>query len=100
MKVKKHVWPLLFALFLLPALACGGGGNANDSGNTGNTGNTTDTSDTVVATTTQPPAVPTDTPAPPPTEVSLAVGSLQDVKKAVVQIIAQGTFRDPAEGFQ
>lgn len=103
MRLKRHLWPLLFALFLLPALACGGGGNADNSGNTGDsgdTGNTGDTVNTVEATATLPPASPTDTPAPPPTEVSLAVGNLQDVKKAVVQIIAEGTFRDPAEGFQ
>lgn len=97
MRIKQHVWPLLFVLFLLPALACGGGGNANNGDETENTENT---GETVEAPATQPPAVPTDTPAPTPTEVSLAVNNLQDVKKAVVQIVAEGTFRDPAEGFQ
>jgi serine protease Do len=97
MKLKRHLWPLLFVLFLLPALACGGGGNAGD--NTGNnTGNSGDATTASATATTAP--VPTDTVAPTPTEVSLAVNNLQDVKKAVIQIIAQGTFRDPAEGFQ
>lgn len=97
MRIKQHLWPLLFVLFLLPALACGGGGNANNGDDTENTANTGTTTE---APATQPPAAPTDTPAPTPTEVSLAVNNLQDVRKAVVQIVAEGTFRDPAEGFQ
>lgn len=43
---------------------------------------------------------PTETPPPPTEEPSPEVTNLQDVKTAVVQIVAQGTFRDPAEGFQ
>lgn len=99
MKRKRQLWPLLFVLLLLPALACGGGGN---SGNTNNSGNNNggEEATTVADTPTQPPVPPTNPPEPTPTEVSLAVSNLQDVKKAVIQIIAQGTFRDPAEGFQ
>lgn len=98
MKLKRHLWLLLFVLFLLPALACGGGGNAgNDTGNTGDTDSPEATTAPVEATTAP---VPTDTSAPPPTEVSLAVNNLQDVQNAVIQIVATGTFRDPAEGFQ
>lgn len=41
-------------------------------------------------------ATPTAEPAPP----SLAVDSLQDVKSATVQIVAQGTFEDPQVGTQ
>ena len=93
MKLKRQLWPLLFVLFLLPALACGGGGNS------GNNNGGEDVATPVADTPTQPPA-PTNPPEPTPTEVSLAVNNLQDVKKAVIQIIAEGTFRDPAEGFQ
>src|SRR3990172_1808599 len=42
---------------------------------------------------------PTRTPAPTPTP-SLAVNSLDDVKRATVQIEAQGTFVDPEFGLQ
>ncbi len=48
-------------------------------------------------------AKPTDTPAPPPstpTPATMAVTSLDDVQKAIIQIEAQGTFVDPAEGLQ
>ena len=46
--------------------------------------------------------VPTDTPAPTatPEPVSMAITSLDDLEKAVVQIEAQGTFIDPEEGIQ
>lgn len=40
------------------------------------------------------------TPANTPTPASMAVASLDDVQKAVIQIEAQGTFVDPAEGLQ
>jgi serine protease Do len=43
---------------------------------------------------------PTDTPVPTPTPKSLVVSSLDDIQSAVVQIVAQGTFIDPAEGLQ
>lgn len=98
MKFKRHLWLLLLALFLLPALACGSGGDAENSGNSGNTTNTTDTAE--AATPVPPPATATTAPEPTPTEVSLAVNNLQGVENAVIQIIAEGTFRDPAEGFQ
>ncbi|RME44235.1 MAG: PDZ domain-containing protein [Caldilineae bacterium] len=42
---------------------------------------------------------PTDTPTPAPTPTpSKVVSSLDDVQKAVIQIEAQGSFVDPAEG--
>jgi serine protease Do len=48
-------------------------------------------------TATQPPPPPTDTPPPPPTETpkTNAITNLQDVKKAIIQIEAQGTFEYP-----
>ncbi|MCL4870326.1 MAG: trypsin-like peptidase domain-containing protein [Anaerolineae bacterium] len=90
MKLKRQLWPLLLVLLLLPALACGGGASSGNNNRT----------DVTQVTDTPPPPPATNTPEPEPTEVSLAVNNLQDVRKAVVQIIAQGTFRDPAEGFQ
>ncbi len=50
-------------------------------------------------------AVPTNAPAPttapePTPTVSLAISTLQDAKKAVIQIEAQGTFVDPEFGLQ
>jgi serine protease Do len=44
-------------------------------------------------------AEPTETPEPTATP-SNAVSSLNDVESAVIQIVAQGTFIDPAEGLQ
>ena len=43
---------------------------------------------------------PTETPLPTPTEVSLAVNTLEGVQSAVVQIVAQGSFVDPEFGLQ
>ncbi|MCA9986530.1 MAG: trypsin-like peptidase domain-containing protein [Anaerolineales bacterium] len=95
---KTRWWPLLLVLFLLPALACGIGGdeetptpepqvdnNTSTDNNQGNTENNT-----------QPD--PTKAPEPTPTEVSLAVNSLEGVQSAVVQIVAQGSFVDPEFG--
>jgi serine protease Do len=45
-----------------------------------------------------PTAAPEPTAAPTPTEVSQAVTSLDDVRQAVVQIEAEGTFVSPSEG--
>lgn len=98
--MKRTFWFLLIALFLLPALACGSGGNSNE---------TNETVDPTVTVTTEgngvsdviPQASPTLRPTPEPVAAaSNAVNTLQDVKTAVIQIIAQGSFRDPAEGFQ
>ncbi|MGC9335740.1 MAG: S1C family serine protease [Anaerolineae bacterium] len=48
-----------------------------------------------------PTEAPTATEAPPPTEtVSAAAASLQDVKSAVIQIVAQGSFVEPGVGLQ
>lgn len=55
--------------------------------------------DTPVPTDTpEPTAAPTDTPEPTP--ISNVVRTLQDVEKAVIQIVAEGTFVDPEAGLQ
>lgn len=46
-----------------------------------------------------PTPAPTDTPAPTPTP-SLVISSLEDVKRAAIQIEAQGSFVDPAVGLR
>lgn len=46
-----------------------------------------------------PAPAPTDTPAPTPTP-SLVISSLEDVKRAAIQIEAQGSFVDPAVGLR
>jgi serine protease Do len=43
---------------------------------------------------------PEPTPEPPPAEPSLAVSTLNDLKQAVVQIVAEGSFVDPEVGLQ
>lgn len=98
--MKRTFWFLLIALFLLPALACGSGGNSNE------TNETVDPTVTVAieengVSDVVPQASPTLRPTPEPVAAaSNAINNLQDVKTAVIQIIAQGSFRDPAEGFQ
>jgi serine protease Do len=48
-----------------------------------------------------PTEAPTATEAPPPTEApSAAVKTLQEVKSAVIQIVAQGSFIEPGAGLQ
>ncbi|MFN2134698.1 MAG: S1C family serine protease [Candidatus Promineifilaceae bacterium] len=89
---------ILFALVALLFLlaACGGGETPVEEANTPAPAATTAA---------EPTAVP-DTPIPEPTEepvveeTSGAINSFQDVKPAVIQIEAQGSFTDPAEGLQ
>ena len=83
---------LMVVVLLLASLACGPGGEP------------TATPEPPPPTATKPvekpptpkPAEPTPTPEP----VSLAITSLQDVKNAVIQIEAQGSFVDPQVGLQ
>ncbi|MFQ5576875.1 MAG: S1C family serine protease [Anaerolineae bacterium] len=101
--MKRPILPLLVVLLAISGLltACGGSEA------------TPDTEATVAAAVEQtaaaqpadtpvpPTPKPTDTPVPPtPTPESLAVASLDAVQSAIIQIEAQGTFVDPAEGLQ
>ncbi len=89
---KTHLYIMLFAMFLLlPVLACGGSDN---------------TTPTEAPAATAPPAQATTAPAATtaaattaPT-TSGAVSTLEDVRKAVIQIVARGTFMDPEVGLQ
>ncbi|MCA9991231.1 MAG: trypsin-like peptidase domain-containing protein [Anaerolineales bacterium] len=88
---KTRLYLFLFVLlFLLPALACGGTDSGGDptAAPPPTTAPADDTSPT--AEVQQPEA----TAAP----VSGAVNNLQDVKNAVIQIVARGTFVDPEVG--
>ena len=94
MKKKSLYWSsVIWIALLLASLACGGGGEDPTA---------TPVPPTVAPT--KPPAKQTATEPPAPTEapvpVSLAVTSLQDVKSAVIQIEAQGSFVDPQVGLQ
>jgi serine protease Do len=86
--MRKKVIALLFIFTLLLA-ACGGDTNTPEE----------------PASTPAPETQPTNTPAPEPTQAppteeaaSGAVTTLEDVKTAVIQIEAEGTFRDPEQG--
>lgn len=96
--MKRAFWFLLIALFLLPALACGGGGNSGNEETPEPTATAAAPDNNVSDVAPQPSPTLRATPEPV-AAASNAVNTLQDVKTAVVQIIAQGTFRDPAEGF-
>lgn len=96
--MKRAFWFLLIALFLLPALACGGGGNSGNEETPEPTATAAAPDNNVSNVAPQPSPTLRATPEPV-AAASNAVNTLQDVKTAVVQIIAQGTFRDPAEGF-
>ena len=76
---------LCAAAFTMITLAACGGGSKLTSPPTSNT---------------LAPAASADTTTPPPETVADAgtIGSYQDVQPAVIQIIAEGSFRDPAEG--
>lgn len=78
----------LLALFMILVSACGG-----TSG-----GTVTPVTPVAQAPTAVPTAAPEPTVAPTPTEVSRAISSLDEVRQAVVQIEAQGTFVSPSEG--
>ena len=95
---KTRWWPLLLVLFMLPALACGlSGGDEETPTPEPQVDNNTSTDNNQGSTdNTQP--EPTTPPEPTPTEVSLAVNSLEGVQSAVVQIVAQGSFVDPEFG--
>lgn len=85
--------PILFliSVLLIASLACSLGGGKSP----------TATPEPPKAPAATPKPAATDTPVPPPTAVptpSLAVSNLQDVKKAIIQIEAQGTFMDPQFG--
>src|SRR5688572_551568 len=84
---------LLLALPLaLAATACGGGGDSADP--------TTTTAAAAVPTKPSTTEAPATTAAPVTTEAPVAgITGYGDVQPAVVQIVAQGTFRDPEVGF-
>lgn len=89
--IPKAFQPLLWAVVFVfvVSLACGPAPQASPE----------PTQEVVAAPTDTPQLVVEDTPTPQPTETpSLAITSLQDVKKAVIQIEAQGSFIDPEFG--
>ena len=99
-----HRIKLLISLALLLALLAGCGGSQD-----GPDVNATVAAAVAQTASAQPAAaqptntpVAADTPAPTatPEPVSLAINSLDDLQKAVIQIEAQGTFIDPEEGVQ
>ena len=98
MKRKSLYWPsVILIVLLLSSLACGAFGEDPTATPAPPTAAPT-------AAPTKPPAKPAATEPPAPTEVpapaSMAVTSLQDVKSAVIQIEAQGSFVDPQVGLQ
>jgi len=91
-QLKVFCW---FVLLVMLIAACGGG----DDGQTEEVSTGDAAAETAVDTAEQPP---TDTPDPTatPEPETTAVSSLDDVEKAVVQIVAEGTFVDPQAGLQ
>ncbi|MEZ4768704.1 MAG: trypsin-like peptidase domain-containing protein [Caldilineales bacterium] len=94
---------VVLAFFLILLAACGGGQATPDVDATvaavvAQTA-AAQTADTPVPTNTSAPT-PTPEPTATPAPVSLAITSLDDLQKAVIQIEAQGTFVDPEEGVQ
>jgi S1-C subfamily serine protease len=79
------LWMSVFILII--GLACSAGSNATPVV-------TSAPAQTEVVQPSEPPPVKTEQPAPP----SGAISSLQDVKKATIQIESQGTFIDPQVG--
>lgn len=96
-KVLKPLY-LMVALTLFVGLACGTGGGSPAAP----TQPPAATAAPVEATQAPPPTeAPVETQAPVPTAVQEqngSIGSLQDVKNAVIQVEAQGTFVDPEVG--
>ena len=84
---------VIVAILVMASLACGGGGDEP-----------TPTPVPPTIQPTEPPVKDSPTKAPPPAAtpepVSMAVSSLQDVKSAVIQVEAQGSFVDPQVGLQ
>ena len=74
---------VVLAVMALTAAACGGGDDATDT--------------TVAEATTT--AGATDTTATSSTTATGTISSYQDVQPATIQIVSQGTFRDPEVGF-
>ncbi len=81
-RLQRLRWLALGAVFALLAAACGGGDDATDT--TGATATTT---------------AATGTTQPTSTTAAAGIGGYQDVQPAVVQIVSQGTFRDPEVGY-
>lgn len=86
----RRPWLLVAATAALVAGSCGGG---DDSSGTDSTSTTAG----AVATTAAPPVTEPTTTLVPEDEGITSVG---DLRPAIVQILAQGSFRDPAEGTQ
>jgi serine protease Do len=86
----RYIW---IVVLILALVSCGGEATPTQA-----------PAPTQAPTSTQAPApteAPTATEAPPPTETpSTAVKTLQDVKSAVIQIEAQGSFVEPGVGLQ
>jgi serine protease Do len=82
-------WFHLVAVMSVALAACGGDDDTSST--------TTPTTEAPVATTAPPPAETTPTTAP---AEGGAITSIEDVGGAVVQVLAEGSFRDPVEGTQ
>ncbi len=81
-RLQRLRWLALGAVVALLAAACGGGDDATDT--TGATATTT---------------AATGTTQPTSTTAAAGIGGYQDVQPAVIQIVSQGTFRDPEVGY-
>jgi serine protease Do len=94
MNKRAALWmTVIVAILVMASLACSIGGEEP-----------TPTPEPPTVQPTKPPVEDAPTKAPPPTAtpepVSMAVTSLQDVKSAIIQIEAQGSFVDPQVGLQ
>ncbi len=87
-----HWIGLMVLVLLLASLACGPGGEP--------TATPEAPPPTATKAPEKPPTPEPAEPTPTPEPVSLAITSLQDVKNAVIQIEAQGSFVDPQVGLQ
>jgi serine protease Do len=89
---RNRPWWLVVAAAALVTASCGGSDSSS--------GDTTPTSPTTPSATEAPTLPPVS--EPPATEVveDEGISSVDDIRPAIVQIIAQGSFRDPAEGTQ
>jgi serine protease Do len=94
-----RIWvPALAGALVLAS--CGGG--SDDSGSTAESAAASASEDTAAPATDAPPdTAPADTaPADTAEAPSGDISSIEDIRPAVVQILAQGSFRDPLEGQQ